>query len=165
MRKSPKTEQLQIRVSPSQKLALKRQAKRARTSLSAWILSQLLPSAQVAFQSLVEALAASDQPSYVFAELLDLLGPMSADEFEAAVTESPKTPLDPYWRNYLAATVEQAAAAKHAEVPSWTRDVPPLDEPVFGSSLESLRLHLLVNSPPAFARRNIFIDANVGDRI
>ena len=165
MRQSPKTAQLQIRVSPSQKLALKRQAERARTSMSEWILSRLFPSSQGTFQRLVEELAASDQPSYVYAELLDLLGPLSADAFETAVAESPKTPLEPYWRNYLAATVEQAAAAKHAKVPDWTRDVPPLDEPVFGSSLESLRLHLLVNSPPAFARRNIFIDANLGDRI
>jgi hypothetical protein len=54
---------------------------------------------------------------------------------------------------------------KDAKPPSWTRDVAPLDQPVFGSSLESLRLHLLMNSPPAFVERNIFIDANVGDRV
>ena len=36
--------------------------------------------------------------------------------------------LDPYWMNYLAATVEHAAAMKHAKTPGWTRDVIPLEE-------------------------------------
>jgi uncharacterized protein (DUF1778 family) len=160
-----KTRQLQIRVSPAQKLAIQRQAERARMSMSEWILEKLFPSSQATFQSLVEALAASDQPSFVFAELLDVLGPMNAEEFEVAVSEPPRVELDPYWRNYVAATVEHAAATKQARAPSWTRDIAPLDEPVFGSSLASLRLHLLVNSPPAFAARNIFIDSSVGERV
>jgi len=134
-------------------------------SMSEWILDKLFPPSQAEFQRLVEALAGSDQPSYVFAELLEAIDAMSAEEYEIAFSEVPEVDLDPYWWNYLAATVEQAAAAKHAKVPSWTRGVAPLDQPVFGSSLESLRLHLLVNSPPAFAARNIFIDANVGDRV
>lgn len=134
-------------------------------SMSEWILDRLFPSPQAEFQHLVEALAGSEQPSYVFAELLEVLDAMSAELYEIAVSEVPDVELDPYWWNYLAATVEQAAAAKHAKAPSWTRDVAPLDEPVFGSSLASLRLHLLVDSPPAFAARNIFIDANVGKRV
>ena len=134
-------------------------------NLSEWILGKVFPSSQVAFQGLVEALAASSQPSYVFAELLEALDPMSADEFEGAVSEAPEVELTPYWLNYLAATVEHAAAAKSARVPSWTRDVAPLDEPVFGSSLKSLRLHLLLESPPAFAARNLFIDASLGGRV
>jgi hypothetical protein len=40
-----------------------------------------------------------------------------------------------------------------------------LPQPVFGSELKALRLHLLTNSPPAFRRRNIFIDATLGDRV
>ncbi|MDJ0869240.1 MAG: hypothetical protein QNK03_24260 [Myxococcota bacterium] len=160
-----KTEQLQIRVSASQKLAIKKQAERAGRTMSEWILSRLLPSPQTAFQELVADLATSDEPSYAVAELLELLGSLNAAEFENAVAELPAAPLSPYWQNYLAATVEQAAATKRARVPSWTREIAPLDEPVFGSSLRSLRLHLLLNSPPAFAQRNIFIDASVGDRV
>ncbi len=163
--KPPKTEHLQIRVSPSQKLAIKQQAERARMSMSEWILARVVPPSRVIFQSGVEELAGSDEPSYAFAELLEALGAMSAEEFESAVAEPPGALLDAYWHNYLTATVEHAAAAKGAKAPSWTRDVPPLDEPVFGSSLESLRLHLLVSSPPAFAARNIFIDASVGGRV
>ena len=165
MQKNPKTGQLQVRVSPSQKLAIKMQAARARMSMSEWILSKVLPSSEMSFKSLIEDLAASDKPSYVFAELLELTDSMDADEFEQAVSEPPGVQLDPYWQNYLAATVEHAAAVKHAKVPSWTRDVAPLDKPVFGSSLESLKLHLLVNSPPAFIQRDIFIDSSVGKRV
>jgi uncharacterized protein (DUF1778 family) len=160
-----KTEQLQIRVSPAQKLAIKREAAKAGISMSEWILQAALPSARRVFHGLVEELAASDQRSYVFAELLDSLAAMSAAEYAIAVSELPAVPLDPYWLNYLAATVEQAAALKGAKTPRWTRDVAPLAAPVFGSSLESLRLHLLLHSPPAFAGRNIFIDASVGDRV
>jgi hypothetical protein len=165
VRTTHKTEQLQIRVSPAQKRAIERQARRARLSMSEWILDKLFPSPRAEFKQLVEALAGSDQPSYVFAELLEALDGMSAEQYEIAVSEVPEVELDRYWWNYLAATVEQAAAAKHAKAPRWTRDGAPLGEPVFGSSLASLRLHLLVDSPPAFAARNIFIDANVGKRV
>jgi uncharacterized protein (DUF1778 family) len=162
---APKTGQLQIRVSRAQKLAIQRQARKARMSMSEWILRTLLPSAQASFQTLVSELAATAQTSYAFAELLDFLAPLEAEAFEAAVAEPPAAALDPYWQNYLAATVEQAAAKKQAKVPAWTREIPPLAEPHFGSSLASLRLHLLLNSPPPFVARNLFIDANVGDRV
>ena len=165
MQRNRKTEQLQLRVSPPQKRAIAKQAARARMSMSEWILSSVLPSAQSRFASLLEDLAASDEPGYVFAELLELIDSLKADEFERAVCEPPEVELDPYWQNYLAATLEHAAAVKHAKAPGWTRDVPPLEEPVFGSSLASLRLHLLVNSPPAFIQRNIFVDSSVGKRV
>jgi len=160
-----KTEQLQIRVSPAQKRAIKQQAEKAGMSMSQWILAAAIPSQQGVFRKLVEELSSSDQRSLVFAEILEVLHAMSAEEYEMAVSEAPAAPLDSYWRNYLAATLEHAAAAKNVKAPSWTRDVAPLEEPVFGSSLESLRLHLLLHSPPAFAMRNIFIDTSVGDRV
>jgi uncharacterized protein (DUF1778 family) len=160
-----KNEQLQIRVSSDQKRAIKRQAELAGMTMSEWVLSRALPSTRTVFQDVVADLATSDEPSFAFAELLDLLGPLSADEFELAVAEPPRVSLDPYWANYLAATVEQGASQKRVRVPAWTREIPPLEEPVFGSSLQSLRLHLLLNSPPAFVARNIFIDANLGDRV
>jgi uncharacterized protein (DUF1778 family) len=165
MQRAHKTHQLQVRVSRSQKLAIQEKAEKAGMSMSQWILNRLIPSSQAAFQDLIRELAASPQRSHVFAELLELLAAMNAEEFEAVVSKLPEVALEPYWQNYLAATVEQAAAQKHARPPSWARTVAPLDEPAFGSSLGSLRLHLLVNSPPAFLARNIFIDASVGDRV
>ena len=134
-------------------------------NMSDWILTKALPTAQTSFQDLLAEIAASKMPTFAFAELLELIGPMGVDEFESAVSEPPAVELDRYWKNYLAATVEHAAAMKRAKVPGWTRDVIPLEEPAFGSSLESLKLHLLVNSPPAFIKRNIFIDSSVGDRV
>jgi hypothetical protein len=133
--------------------------------MSEWILAKMFPPARNAFQELAHALAASDRPSYVFAELLDLLDPMSSDEFEEAVAEAPEAELDLYWQNHLAATVEHGAALKGARFPDWTRAIPPLAEPVFGSTLVSVRKHLLLHAPAAFAARNLFIDANLGDRV
>jgi hypothetical protein len=46
-------------------------------------------------------------------------------------------------------------------LPAWVRDTPALAEPVFGTSLQSLRLYLLANAPAAFRRRNIFIDSSI----
>ena len=160
-----KSEQLQIRVSSSQKRAIRRQAERAGMSMSDWILNAALPPAQALFQNLLAELTSADAPGYVFADLLELIDSLSAEEFEAAVAEPPAVKLSPYWANYLAATLEHAAGLKHAAVPAWTKDVAPLSEPVFGSSLKSLKLHLLVDAPPPFIARNIFIDASVGDRV
>jgi len=160
-----KTQQLQIRVTPAQKRAIQRQARRAGMTVSAWILSRLVPTPRQAFQELVAELAVAEVPSLAFAELLEWLGPLGAREFERATAEPPDTALDRYWEAYVASTLEHAAARKGARAPVWARGVGPLPEPAFGSPLPGLRLHLLLRSPAAFARRNIFVDASVGDRV
>ena len=160
-----KTEQLQIRVSPAEKRAIRRQAARAGMSVSEWMLSRAVPAPQRRFRELTAELATTDEPGYAFAELLDWLARLSWRDFEEAVAEQPAVSLTPYWVNYLAATLEHAAASKGARPPAWTRDVPPLPEPVFGSDLMSLRLHLLLHALPAFAARNIFVDSSVGKRV
>jgi hypothetical protein len=134
-------------------------------SMSDWVLSRALPPLRENFQDLLQALSISEKPGYVLAELNDLLTPLSAGEFELAVAEPPQVQLDPYWENYVAAMIEQAAALKNTEAPAWTENVRPLEEPAFGSSLKSLRLYLLTHSPIAFRRRNIFIDSSIGDRV
>ena len=58
-----------------------------------------------------------------------------------------------------------AAANKDRCTPEWCRSVRPLAEPVFTTELVSLRLHLLLHAPIPFRRRNIFVDASVGDRV
>ena len=97
--------------------------------------------------------------------MLDLLEGLDGEDFESAVDALPEVGLDEYWSNYLAATVEHAAALKKRKPPAWTREIPPLESPAFGSTLLSLRMHLLLNSPPAFNRRNLFVDSSVGDRV
>lgn len=62
--------------------------------------------------------------------------------------------------------VEQAAHLKGAlRPPPWTSAVAPLAQPVFVTPWMSLRAHLLLESPIPFRRRNIFIDASIGDRV
>ena len=134
-------------------------------SVTNLILSTLLPSSQTKFAELVAELSTSEEKKFVFAELLDLLSRLSPAEFRTAVAEQPPVSLSPYWANYLAATVEQAAAQKDVAPPSWTSEVQPLEHPVFGSELRSLRHHLLTHSPPPFSRRNLFIDTAVGGRV
>lgn len=134
-------------------------------NMSEWVLSQLISPPQEQFQDVLTRLASSDSPTYEFAELLDLLESLGPHEFEAAVSEPPRDRLEPYWNAYVAATVEHVASQKHSKPPRWTRDVPPLDEPAFGSTLMSLREHLLMHSPPAYAQRNIFITATSGGRV
>jgi len=59
----------------------------------------------------------------------------------------------------------QPYARRGIEVPPWVQSVAPLREPVFGTSLPSLRLHLLMHTPAPFRRRNLFIDSSVGDPV
>ena len=61
--------------------------------------------------------------------------------------------------------VAYACQKQCVALPAWTRTVEPLTLPVFASTLQSLRLHLLTHSPPPFRRRNLFIDASLGDRV
>jgi uncharacterized protein (DUF1778 family) len=165
MSRDRKSTQLQIRVSEAQKAALRSEADRAGMSMSDWVLSRVFPPARETFQKLVGVLSTAEEPGAVLAELNELLTRLSSDELEQAVSEPPRARLDPFRACYLAAMIEQAAARKNTRAPGWTEDVPSLTEPVFGSALESLRLHLLTHSPLPFRRRNIFIDSSIGDRV
>ncbi len=160
-----KTSQLQIRVTPRQKAELRRLANAAGTDVSAFVLQRALPDRAVELQSLIDRLAISDAPSYDLAALNDRLSSLSPAEFEQVTG-----PLDvrrlPSWRAaYVASMIEHAACLKRVAPPAWTSRVGPLDRPFFASQLRAVRLHLLARSPPAFRRRNIFVDSTVGDRI
>lgn len=117
------------------------------------------------FRALVAALVGDVRRSYVFADLLDLLGSVTKEQFAVVASELPRAELDAYALNYLAAMVEQVAASLEVAPPPWVASIPPLSQPVFGSELDSLRLHLLLASPPPFCSRNIFIDSAVGGRV
>ena len=160
-----KTEQLQIRVSATEKAALKRMARTAGQGISAYVLSRALPKPQLQFQKLVRALADDDGRRFVLAELNDLLTSLTSAELSDAVREAPVLNLPPYWRNYVAAMVEQAAHQKDISPPRWLADIEPLTSPHFAVPLASLRLHLLRASPVPCRRRNIFVDSGIGDRV
>lgn len=160
-----KSAQLQIRVSPAEKAAIERAARRAGLDMSAYVLSRVLPALRTRFAELTEACRESATERFALAELSGWLGDLSSAELSEAVVSPPATGLTPYLANYVSAMVEYACARRNISPPPWTRGIAPLAEPVFGSMLLGLRLHLLTHSPPPFRRRNIFIDSSIGDRV
>jgi hypothetical protein len=160
-----KTAQLQIRVAPAQKVRLKRLAAAAGQDVSGYVLDRVLPPARTRFESILGRLARESDHRYAWAELHDFLVELAPGQFADAVAPGVSERLSPLLRNYVTAMVEHAAARAGVHAPAWVREVAPLEEPHFGAPLRSLRLHLLAASPVAFKRRNIFVDAAVGDRV
>jgi uncharacterized protein (DUF1778 family) len=160
-----KTSQLQIRVTAPQKAMLRQRARAAGLGMSAYVLARALQAPGDRFTILVRDLVDAEEPRLLLAELNDLLAGLVPAEFSATVSTAPVAGLSPYLANYLAAMTEQAAHLKRVEAPAWTRDVVPLDEPHFVTSLRSLRMHLVRHAPVPFKRRNIFVDSSVGARV
>ena len=107
-------------------------------------------------------LAPPEKPTYILAELNDLLTAIRAEEVEQL--EAPSI-TDPYLANYVAAMVDLAAHRRGVHPPDWTPTIEPFAEPRFAVPWMSLRAHLLTASPVPFRRRNIFIDSSLGDRV
>lgn len=162
-----RSQQLQIRVTAEQKAALKRAARQRGQDLSAYVLGRALPDAQQTLAGLVRALRRGGDERYVLAELNDVLAGMPAALLQAGVAVMPPElpELSPLLQNQVAAMVEQACQLRGRASPAWTSRVRPLAEPYFATPLRSLRLHLLRHAPVAFRRRNLFVDASVGDRV
>jgi len=161
---SSRGHQLQIRVSEAQKEAIRAAAQRAGVGMSEWVLSRLFPEPAARLTSL--ALRADrDGGHAAWAEIIELLQKRTAVDFQMAVRDIEVATLSSFTANYLAALVETTAARLGEAPPPWTARVAPLPTPWFGTELRRLREHLLVHAPVAFRRRNIFIDAEVGDRV
>ena len=159
---STKTSQLQIRVSPEQKAALKRLASDAELTVSAYVLSVVLPSAQREFATFVKGLRRGSNRSKALSDLMLFLAALSREEFPATVADVELANLPRLLQNYVAAAVEQEAMRKGVAPPSWVDVVEPPSRPNFAWDLPSLRPHLMRVTPLAFKRRNVFIAA-VGD--
>ena len=161
-----KNQQLQIRISAEDKARIQERAASAGMDVSNWVLNLVLPPVEREFQALCrELVTRSEARSYTLAELHDLFGRLNGKEFEQAVRHAPEVVLPPFEANYLAAMIEYVATLKGTFPPTWTKAVPALEMPWFASSLTSLRLYLLTNSPPPFRRRNLFVDSSVGQRV
>lgn len=160
-----KTAQLQVRVTPQQKTALRRLARAAGQDVSAYVLSRVVPDERDRFADLIRAIASESERKFALAELNDFLSTLSPTAFPGAVARADIADLPAAMQNYVAAMVEQASAEKGADPPVWVRGVVPLDEPWFATPLRSLRLHLLTSSPAPYRSRNIFVDAGVGSRV
>lgn len=161
-----KTSQLQIRVDANEKARIRQRAKDAGMDVSKWVLHKLLPPVEGRFRQLCEDLAGGPAGrTYVLAELHDFFNRLEPQEFSLAVRYPPGCQLPAFEANYLAAMIEYTAAGKKVPQPGWVKDIEPLEMPWFASSLQSLRLYLLTHSPPAFRRRNLFVDSSVGSRV
>ncbi|MGC1388235.1 MAG: DUF1778 domain-containing protein, partial [Steroidobacteraceae bacterium] len=148
MNHGPKKSQLQIRVSNADKAAIQKAAKRAGMDMSAYVLSRVISAPASRFRECVEACAGQGSASFALAELNSLLSAFTPGEMRDAVAAPPSIPLSPFLSNYIAAMVECGCVRCGIEPPAWTRTVAPLIEPAFGTTLLSLRLHLLTHSPP-----------------
>jgi hypothetical protein len=159
-----KSDQLQIRVTPADKAALKRLARRAGMDVSAYVLSRVRPPAAIELAHLLRALG-QDFDRFVLAEINDVLSRLAPAEFTAAVEGLDPSRLSPWLQNYVSAMIEHAASRKGQRPPAWVHDVEPLDRPWFAVPFARLRPYLLRVAPIAFKRRNLFVDATVGDRV
>lgn len=164
---SPKSQQLQIRVTPQQKAALQRLARGAGQDLSGYVLARALPEGRLQFGEIIRGLADPADRRFALAALNDLLSSLARTQLPDAVAVAPPElrDLTPWLQNYVAAMVEHASHRREVAAPSWVREVPPLEVPYFATPLRSLRLHLLRAAPVPFKRRNLFVDSTVGDRV
>lgn len=160
-----KSEQLQIRVTHTQKATLRRLARRAGLDVSSYVLARALPEARTRFNQILAALRRDEDRRFALAELNDFLADLAPARFPDAVAYAELAGLGPLVQNYVAAMVEQAASRTGHPPPAWTREVEPLDEPYFAVPFAALRPHLLRAAPIAFKRRNLFVDAAVGGRV
>ena len=133
--------------------------------MSAYVLGRVLSVPAVQFRSNIATCVRGAPPRFALAELNTLLSKLTAGELRDAVEAPPPSGLTPFLLNYITAMVEYACGKRGVAIPAWTRSVAPLAEPVFGTALQSLRLHLLTHSPPPFLTRNIFIDASLGEQV
>lgn len=160
-----KTSQLQIRVSAADKIAIQRAARSAGMDMSAYVLERVLGVHDRRVAALMQQLKRDSTRRFALAELHDILASLTAGELVRAVASPPPAQLPAETANYVAAMIEYTCAQRGVDAPVWTRSIAPLVTPMFGSQLQSLRLHLLSKSPPPFRRRNIFIDTSIGGRV
>ncbi|MFQ5744307.1 MAG: DUF1778 domain-containing protein [Acidobacteriota bacterium] len=160
-----KSLQLQIRVTPQQKAALKRLAAGAGQEVSSYVLSRCLPQARLRFEELLESLAQEADRRFALAELNDLLTGPAGVELLEGVEHAGIRHLPALVQNYVAAMVEEVARRHGVAPPAWVADVQPLETPHFAVPFAGLRLHLLRAAPVSFKRRNIFVDSSLGARV
>jgi len=154
-----RTSQLQIRVTPAEKAALKQLASAAGESVSSYVLDRVLPSAQMDLSLLLQDLAeVGVDHRATLSELELILERVPGAELGVTVPAPDPGSLSPVLLNYVAAVVETAAQRKGVEPPDWIKRIHPLEVPHFAWTLRSLRPHQVRRSPVPFKRRNLFFD-------
>jgi uncharacterized protein (DUF1778 family) len=162
---SAKSEQLQIRVTARQKAQLQKLAAAAGLGMSAYVLERALPGPSRELHDCLSQCTHGEPLRFALADLNRLLSKWSRVELKDALAVPGPGIRNAVAANHAAAQIEQACATRGVTVPDWVRAIEPLDEPVFGSPLQSLRLYLLSHSPPPFRRRNLFVDSALGAQV
>lgn len=166
MKTGTKSSHLQLRISPDMKRKICSSAHQAGMDMSEWILMRLFPQQADELGKLIAMLREEKTRKLAYAELNDFLTRLAPLEFTQVLETMPVLEhLPALDQNYIAAMVELAAHQKGVKAPAWIHRIAPLPDPYYGVPFATLRLYLLVNSPIPFKRRNIFIDASLGDRV
>jgi hypothetical protein len=117
-------------------------------------------------KSLAEVAARSVTTGDVRRELTDFLHEFERHASADMLTTEPellrqRIPEGAIWDAYLAATAQALALRFGYNPPRWTRRPERfLREPWFSSPGRHMRALLLLESPPAFRERNLFVTAN-----
>ncbi len=163
--KNNKSEHLQIRITAEAKKKLFQLAKVNNMTLSEWILSKLsIENSPYTIQSIYEELSKKHNQAFAYVQLHDLLMKVSPQLWDDFVSIRPHN-LECETMAYTASMIERAAQMRGLTQPPWIREVETCSPPYFATNLQTLRLYLLINSPVAFRKRNIFIDSSTGDRV
>lgn len=161
-----KTAQLQIRVTPEQKQRIRAKADLAGEDVSQWVLRKLLPDCADELQAVIDNLARTPKSrQYILAELHDYCLSQGSNQLDEAFALLDCSALEPLESNYVAAMIETACTQRNIAPPRWLSNIAPLSDPWFATTLKSLKVYLLTASPPAFRRRNLFIDSTLGARV
>lgn len=121
--------------------------------------------------TLAEVAALTEQGDSFDRCLANFLDEFYAAPSATALAEAP-VPLTPRFGDigrvqdaYLAATAEELARHFDFLLPAWTTgDRRQLHRPWFATSIAAVRAVLLLESPPGFRARNLFVSANALSR-
>lgn len=153
---STKTSQLQIRVSPEQKSALRRLAADAGQSISAYVMATVLPPTHLEFGQKVRAVRGAADRVNALSDFAVYLSHLLRSEFSGTVREVDLDGFPDLLKNYVAALVEDEARTRGLTEPTWTHGVESPARPHFAWDLRSLRPHLLRLTPASLKRRNVY---------
>ena len=156
---APKTAQLQIRISPAQKAALKRLAAAERLSLSEFVLRKALEAAPTPLTSWSAIVKSGVALPNSLSDLELELRTLDEASFSEAVDAFDTADLSELQANCVAAAVEREASRRGVSPPPWTEAVLPMGRPWFAWRLRSLRPHLMRISPAAYKRRGVYLPA------
>jgi len=141
------------------------QAQCAGMEMSSWVKKQLFSKDKRTYLDILKHVIPGENNKEGFALFHDFLNNITPTLLADVVVDLPERLRDTLSGNYMAAMVEVACHIKGVIPPLWVQKYKGLMTPYFSSTLPSLRMYLMQSSPPPFRRRNIFIDASIGDRV